>query len=39
MSAYSTLAHDGTSSTLLFAERYDLLTMARAIKDSATPVP
>ena len=39
MSAYSTLAHDGTSSTLLFAERYHLLTMARAIKDSATPVP
>jgi len=39
MSAYSALAHDGTSSTLLFAERYDLLTMARAIKDSATAVP
>ena len=38
--AYSTLAHDGTNRTLLlFAERYHLLTMARAIKGSATPVP
>ena len=40
MAAYSSLAHDGTNNTLLFAERYHLLTVARADQglDDAGPV-
>jgi prepilin-type N-terminal cleavage/methylation domain-containing protein/prepilin-type processing-associated H-X9-DG protein len=39
MERYSQAVHDGTSNTLMFGEAYSLLTMARAINDSTSPVP
>jgi prepilin-type N-terminal cleavage/methylation domain-containing protein len=39
MDEYLRLVRDGTSNTLLFSERYTLMTMGRAFKESVTPVP
>jgi prepilin-type processing-associated H-X9-DG protein len=39
MERYSQAVRDGTSNTLLLGEAHALLAMARAIKDSTSPVP